>query len=237
MGQWLNVGVSLLVGLMCTTAVRADETAKKIQQAVKKIEGSVVGVRYSRDMSGLADITRERGGRGGNWLARIGRPRVTPGIIVNDKGFIVVPAEITRDPTRGWFGRQGGRSGSSGGSTLKELIVIMPDGSERKARLTGRDSRRGMAFIQLDDASGIKPVELAGKKDVSLADQVIVVAPLSDDNAETMRFLLTRINAIVGGERGSYSVMDDLSPYEGGIVMNMKGDVIGMVGRPPRGEG
>ena len=233
MSHWANGLVSLLVGLLCISTARADDTAEKIQEAVKKVQGSVVGVRYSRDVSGVTGGSREgRGGRRGmNFLLSRGGPRLTTGIITNSNGFIAVPADITRDPTRGW---NWGRSREEGSSSpkLKDVTVILPGGEERTAKLVGRDSARNLAFLQLDNPSGIKPIALANK-DVSLADQVIVIAPLSEREAGTLRFLLTRINAVVEGDSPYYSSMDDLGPYEGGIVSNMKGDVIGMVGTPP----
>jgi hypothetical protein len=234
MSTWLSAFVSIVVGLVSISAAHADETAKKVRAAIDKIEGSVVGVRYSRDMSGFEDIQREgrRGGRGGRAFMRtLGGPRVTSGIITNADGFVVVPANITQDPTRNWGWMRGERP--SPGVKLKDVVVILPGGEEREARLAGRDSNRNLAFLQLKDKAKIKPVALATKGKVELAEQVIIVAPLSDREAGTLRFLLTRINAIVEGDSPYYSVMDDLGPYEGGLVANLRGEVIGMVGTPP----
>ena len=229
MGYPVKVLLSVALGLLCVSSARADETAKKIQAALKKIEGSVVGVRYSRDVEGLMEGAGGRSGRGMRWMRTLGGPRLTTGVVTNSAGMIAVPAEITRDPTRGW----GGMGGAPTPPGIKELTVIFAGGEERKAHLAGRDSKRNLAFIQLEDSTGVKPIRFSSKRDVSIAEEVIIVAPLSDREAGTQRFLLTRINAIVEGDAACYSVMDDLGPYEGGVATTLNGDVIGIVGRPP----
>lgn len=227
---------AMAAGILFSSAASADETQRKIQSAIKKVERSIVGVRYTRDVSGLEEITGGRGmGRSGrSFMRTLGGPRLATGVVTNAEGFIAVSADITRDPMQGWWGGERGGSSSST-PAFKDLTVILSNGEEREAMLVGRDTPRNLAFLQLTDPKDIPPISLATKREVTLAEQVIVIAPLSDEESGTRKFLLSRINAIVEGDSPSYSVMDDIGSYDGGIAVTLDGDVIGIIGRPRSG--
>jgi hypothetical protein len=225
--------LALVACLLVVSEARADDVAKKIQSAMKKVDASIVSVRYTRDVSGLEQFGGPPGGRGGRgrgFMRTIGGPDVASGIVANSEGFIAVSADISRNPFRGWGGQN-----NSATLKFKELKVILSTGEERDAEVVGRDSRRNLLFIQLKNLEGLTPVEFKARQ-VGLGEQVLVFAPLSSDEYVTRKFLLTRINAISAGDSASFSTMHDLGDYNGGLVTNMDGDVIGVVGRPPAKE-
>ena len=231
-----TMALAIVVGLVALPAAQADEIAKKIQSTMSKIQGSVVQVKYTRDVGDLGgqiegEVRRRGGGGGGRGFMRaIGGPTSASGLIANDKGFIAVSADISRNPFRGWGGRN-----QSSTLEFKELKVVLSDGEERPAKVVGRDSSLNMLFLQVDNAEGLAPVEFSSKSEIGLGEQVLVIAPMEEENS-TPKFLLTRINAITSGDTPAYSLMDDISDYNGGLVCTLDGDVVGIIGRPSGGD-
>lgn len=113
----------------------------------------------------------------------------TLGTLIDPSG-LVVTALSTIDPTRDYSGREvRTREGTvkiEASAVLKEVRVIMPDGTEVPAEVVMRDADLDLAFIRIKsgarEAKGVefKSIDLKDAASVNVADDVVTIGRMDE---------------------------------------------------------
>lgn len=125
-------------------------------------------------------------------------------------------------------------------SQIKEVKVIMPDGTEIPADLVLKDADLGLAFIQLrmgsDEAKGVKihAVDLTQVSEGKLLDDCVALSRLDESFNREPSVITSEITGITTRPRTFYRVMTDSI---GCPVFLTNGKLLGLtVVRKPSGE-
>lgn len=152
------------------------------------------------------------------------------GTVIGADGLIVVP-NSTLDVASAVDGRmvntQAGPVKLSAKSTTKEVKIIMPDGSEKPAKVAFKDTDLDLAFIRPEkpEETKLTPINTANKAPLGLLDDVILLGRLGKDNNREPVVFTTEVVAIISKPR-TFGKLG--SPSLGMPVFNKDGKFVGI---------
>jgi len=205
---------TVAVALTLTTSARADEKQKTILKAIQDHAGSIVTVEFE---------CKQTDGKGA-------RKYTNTGVVVSADGLIMVTTVSQVDPP------VGGRY-----QKPEEYTIIFGKDIKAKASFLGKDEELNLALLKIrkedpregEKAPVLKALTLNRKAALSQAEEVLVLdrLPKSADYEPTFR--LMRVTAIVVKPAAppEYRVSGSLSGVTGCPVLNLKGQIVGFVGR------
>ena len=205
---------TVAVVLTLTTSARADDKQKVILKAIQDHAGSIVTVEFE---------CKQTDGKGA-------RKYTNTGVVVSADGLVMVTTVSQVDPP------VGGRY-----QKPEEYTIIFAKDIKAKASFLGKDEELNLALLKIkkeepkegEKAPVLKPLTLNRKATLGQAEEVLVLdrLPKSADYEPTFR--LMRVTAIVVKPAGppEYRVTGSLSGVTGCPVLNLKGQVVGLVGR------
>jgi serine protease Do len=139
------------------------------------------------------------------------------GFVVDDSGLIATNAHVVE------------------GAQI--LAVVLPNGSRRTARLVLKDSAMDLAFVQVDDTSGLKPAVLGSSERLQVGDDVVAIGNALNLGASptvTVGIVSAKDRAIVDQGKGlsvQGLIQTDaaINPgNSGGPLVNSLGEVVGI---------
>jgi serine protease Do len=153
------------------------------------------------------------------------------GVLVNSTGLVMVSNDVY--PVSLDFV-------SSGGSFLSGLPtdfqIKLENGQEYPAQFLGKDDQAMVAFIQIQaplTGTQFPFVSFHETSGVNIADSIYVIELLTQNFNFTPLFTAHQINAIVESPRRKFLVNNYLPALSaGGLVMNSRGETIGVVINP-----
>jgi hypothetical protein len=112
------------------------------------------------------------------------------GTVLNKDGLIVAPLS-TMDPATTMDGRtvmaSSGPITISAKADIKEIKIIMPDGTEADAKIVLKDADLDLVFLKPDKAGKFTPIDTANTAPIGLMDDIIVLGRMGKDlNREPM---------------------------------------------------
>jgi serine protease Do len=153
------------------------------------------------------------------------------GVLVNSTGLVMVSNDVY--PVSLDFV-------SSGGSFLSGLPtdfqIKLEDGQEYPAQFLGKDDQAMVAFIQIQEPPEKKQfpfVAFHETSEVNIVDSIYVIELLTQNFNFSPLFTAHQINAVVESPRRKFLVNNYLPALSaGGLVMNSRGETIGVVINP-----
>jgi len=205
---------TVAVVLTLTTSARADEKQKAILKAIQDHAGSIVKVEFE---------CKQTDGKGA-------RKYTNTGVVVSAEGLVMVTTVSQVDPP------VGGRY-----QKPEEFTVIFGKDVKAKAAFLGKDEELNLALLKIkkeepkegEKAPVLKPLTLNRTEALGQAEENLVLDRLPKDADYRPTFRLLRVTAIVVKPAGppEYRVSDSLSGVTGCPVLNLRGQVVGFVGR------
>lgn len=148
----------------------------------------------------------------------------TVGVVASSEGVVIVNGAIFR-PT------QRARTAGAAISKPSSFYVVLPDRRRRSAEYVGMDEDLGLAFLRVQNmsGSGLRPVRLAERRWLSMAEELVVVGllPRSHDYATT--FATARVSAVQKRPIPMYGTTGNLLSMLGCPAVTMDGEVVGLV--------
>ena len=202
--------------LVLANPARADEKQDIILKAMKDHAGSIVTVEFE---------CKQTDGKGA-------RKFTATGVVVDAKGLIMVTTVSQVDPPVG-----------SRYQKPEEFEIIFAKDVKAKAKFLGKDEELNLALLKIqkeapkegEKAPVLKPLVMHPKASLGQAEEILVLDRLDKSSDYKPTFELMRITAIVDQPAGppDYLLTDSISSLTGCPVLNMKGEVVGIVGREP----
>jgi S1-C subfamily serine protease len=199
----------LLVAILCgccASAARADET-ETIRQMHDMVKPSLVAVKYT-------------------WASELGSQELTAAaVIVSDDGLVAFPIEIVT-PT------------VIPGDQMQKFKIIVPsdtqDETEIDATLQGRDERSNLAFVKANSPQKWKSIKFVDSRPET-GDPLYSVGILPKGAGYKSLVTTARMSTVLRGPVPQALVSGQLAGV-GAVVLNAKGEAIGMVHARGLGE-
>jgi len=228
--------VSLATLALVALPAPADELGDKIRAVLERAKGNLVRIKFDQSMPEFSF-----GGGGGETAGGGTRKANITGFIADEETIVVVSSALN---PMGGIGRLVRMAGSQGEDIASELENqeasgfrgVLPDGKEIALELKKKDPETGFSFLRVknkEKAGPLTPVVFASTEP-PLADPVVVVALSGADMDFQPRFLLSRINSVADRGFPIYGTMEPVGEYQGGLVFDLKGDLVGVVAPPPK---
>ncbi len=226
----LSILVACFIGAMAGTAMTAGIVIPSMINSYPQVSnGSVMNVAYTPNVTGLVlqDAIYS---------------------IVNKNRNSVVNVKVTKTVST-FFGTQSAGASGSGFvissegyivtnnhviSDASDIRVVLNDGSEVPATLSGTDPLNDVAVIKIDPRPGLTPVTVGDSAKVSQGEFVIAIgSPFSLENTATLGIVsaLNRTLTSQGGYIIDNVIQTDaaINPgNSGGPLLNLNGEVIGI---------
>ncbi len=117
-----------------------------------------------------------------------------------------------------------------------EITVSLPDGREVRASIVGRSPSYDLAVIELEDFSGLTPVERGTSRNVAVGQSVVAIgSPLGLHSTVTAGIISATQRPVTAGGEGETSYINALQTdaainpgNSGGPLVDLNGRVIGV---------
>ena len=152
------------------------------------------------------------------------------GTVIGKDGLIVVPLS-TLDVAAAVDGRtvktQQGTFKLTAKCDTKEVKIIMPDGTEKPAKVVFKDADLDLAFVRPEKAEGttFTPVDIANNAPMNVLDDLIVLGRLNKDLNREPLVLTTEVMALITKPRTFGRIS---APSLGLPVFNAEGKFVGI---------
>jgi len=176
--------LTALALLIVLAASAEDSLVAQAKKVFTERRDSVIWI------SAVAKISMQaEGGREGVNIPDREQKTETLGTLIDPKG-LVVTALSSIDPTREISGREirtrEGMVKIEASAILKEVRIIMPDGTEIPAEVVMRDADLDLAFLRIKagskESKGVefKPIDLKSAAPVSVADDIVTIGRMDE---------------------------------------------------------
>jgi serine protease Do len=205
----LEALIALLAAVLCSicSAARADETAATTRQMHDLAKPSLVAVKYT-------------------WSSELGSQELTAAaVIVGDDGLVAFPIEIVT-PT------------VIPEDQMQKFKIIVPsetqDETEIDATLQGRDERTNLAFVKANSPQKWKSIKFVDSRP-EIGDPLYSVGILPKGAGYKASVTTARMSTALRGPVPQVLVSGQLAGV-GAVVLNAKGEAIGLVHARGLGE-
>jgi len=143
------------------------------------------------------------------------------GFIVSADGYIVTNNHVIT----------GGDPAQNKGATLESITVTLPDRTEYKARIVGRDSTADLAVLKIDAPKPLPFVQFGDSTRTRVGDWVVAIGnPFALGGTVTAGIVSAIHRSITGGPYDRYIQTDAAinSGNSGGPMFDMAGNVVGI---------
>ena len=185
----------------------------------ERVSPAVVNIRTSQTVAGIPGMPHQFeeyfgfpfNGRGGG-----GRPHkregAGSGFVISKDGYIVTNNHVIED--------------------MDEITVAFNDGSERNAKVVGRDPKTDIALIKVDADESLQPIALGDSDAVRPGDWVVAIGnPFGLEHTVTAGIISAKHRRdVIGGSYDDFIQTDAaINPgNSGGPLINLSGQVIGI---------
>jgi hypothetical protein len=209
------------LSFVLAAATFADDTATRGRQVLTKYQDTVLTVRtvvnYTVSYSGRDQQSESKSD--------------TIGTVIDPSGLTVISLSAI-DPSAMLKARQRGRQADMKvDSEVKDVRLVLPDGTEIAAEVVLRDKDLDLAFIRPTEkpAKSFTAVDLAHAGKPQVLDEVICLNRLSKIASHIVSVSLERVDAVVERPRPFYVLASGGTSGIGSPAFTLTGDPVGVM--------